>query len=140
MPGVVSVAPSNISPLSGDFSIGGIGLPGQRPKEWTSTSIDWVAPDYFKTLVTPLVAGRVFSEQDGRANKVAIVNEKLAAHFWPHESPIGKHVIVGSRVGACGIVGLVKDVKRDSRAEGASGVRTPPIQNDARYCESRAHS
>src|SRR5947209_16591513 len=99
MPGLVSAGPSNISPLSGDFSISGIGLPGQRPNERTSTSIDWVGTDYFKTLGTSLVAGRAFTEQDGHANKVAIVNEKLAAHFWPHESPIGKHVIVGNRVG-----------------------------------------
>src|SRR5207249_2574732 len=77
---VVSAGPSNISPLSGDFSITGIGLPGQRPNERMSTSIDWVGPDYFKTLGTPLVAGRVFTEQDGSANKVAIVNEKLAGY------------------------------------------------------------
>src|SRR5258706_10344086 len=54
MPGVFSAGPSNISPLSGDFSIGSIGLPSQRPNESTSTSIDWVGPDYFKTLGTPL--------------------------------------------------------------------------------------
>ena len=44
----------------------------------TSASIDWVGPDYFKTLGTPLVAGRVFTEQDGRVNNAVIVNEKLA--------------------------------------------------------------
>src|SRR5207245_2648374 len=122
--------PSNISPLSGDFSIGGIGLPGQRPNERTSASIDWVGPDYFKTLGTLLVAGRVFTEQDGRVNKVAIVNEKLAAHLWPHESPIGKHVI--NRVGDCEVVGVVKDVKSDSLREGALATVYLPFRQNQR--------
>ena len=130
MPGVVSAGPSNISPLSGDFSIGGIGLPGQRPHDRKSSSIAWVGPDFFKTLRTTLSAGRVFTEQDGRASKVAIVNEKLAALLWPQESPIGKHVIVGSNVGDCEIVGLVKDVKSDSLREGAlATVYLPFVQN-----------
>jgi predicted permease len=60
----------------------------------------------------------VFTEQDGRANKVAIVNERTASHFWPHESPIGKHVSV-SRTDDCEIVGVVKDVKSESLREGA---------------------
>jgi len=120
MPGVVSASLTNVSPLSGDYSIGGVGLPSQRPSERTSTSINWVGPDYFKTLGTPLVAGRVFTDLDGRENKVAIVNERTAAHFWPHESSIGKHVVIGGRdLGDCEIVGVVKDVKTESLREGA---------------------
>ena len=118
MPSVVSASPTNVSPLSGDFSIGGVGVPGQRPSERTSASINWVGPDFFKTLGTPLLAGRVFTEQDGRANKVAIVNERTASHFWSHESPIGKHVSI-SRSDDCEIVGVVKDVKSESLREGA---------------------
>jgi predicted permease len=76
---------------------------------------NWVGPEYFKLLGTPLVAGRMFTEQDGGANKVAIVNEKTAAHFWPHESPIGKHAILGRQGNDdCEIVGIVKDVKSES--------------------------
>jgi predicted permease len=133
MPGVVSASPSNISPLSGDFSIGGIGLPGQRLNERTSASTNWVGPDYFKTLGTPLVAGRVFTEQDGLVNKVAIVNGKLAAHFWPDESPIGKHVIIGGRDnGDCEVIGVVKDVKSDSLREGALAALYLPFRQNQR--------
>jgi ABC-type antimicrobial peptide transport system permease subunit len=117
MPGVVSASPTNVSPLSGDFSFGGLGVPGQRPSERTSASINWVGPDFFKTLGTPLLAGRMFTERDGRVNKVAIVNERTASHFWPHESPIGKHVSVSRD--DCEIVGVVKDVKSESLREGA---------------------
>jgi hypothetical protein len=86
MPGVLSASLTNVSPLSGDFSIGGMGVPGQRPSERTSTSINWVGPDFFKTFGTPLLAGRVFTEQDGRANKV-IVNERTASHFLAPREP-----------------------------------------------------
>src|SRR5258708_20167623 len=70
MPGVISAAPSNISPLSGDFSIGGIGLPGQRPNERTSASPHWVGPGYFQTPGTPPAAGRVFTQPAGPLNTV----------------------------------------------------------------------
>ena len=120
LPSVVAASPGLISPLSGEFSLGDVGLPSQRPNERTSTSINWVGLEFFKTLGAPLLAGRVFADRDGRGNKVAIVNERTAAHFWPHESPIGKHIVIGGRdLGDCEIVGLVKDVKTESLREGA---------------------
>src|SRR5205085_8066623 len=76
--------------------------------------------------------GRVFTEQDGRTNNVAIVNEKLAAHLWPHESPIGKHVLVGGRGGDCEIVGVVKNVKSDSLREGAMATVYVPFRQNKR--------
>jgi predicted permease len=47
---------------------------------------------------------------------VAIVNEKTARHFWPHENPIGKHFTSG-RNEDWEIVGVVKDVKSESLRE-----------------------
>jgi predicted permease len=82
-------------------------VPGYRkaPNEKTTVWINGVGPDYFSTLGTPLLAGRAFTDQDGRANKIAIVNEKTAALFWPHENPIGK------RIAECEVIGVVKDAK-----------------------------
>ena len=128
LPGVVAVSPGLISPLSGEFSIGGIHVPGyvpqsdERPEIWTN----WVGPDYFKTLKTSLVVGRVFTDQDGLGNNVAIVNEKAVAHFWPNESPIGKQVRFGRSTIDFTVIGVVKDVKSESlRAEAEATVYFP---------------
>jgi hypothetical protein len=55
-----------------------------------------ISTDYFKTLAIPLVAGRDFSEEDREGSpKVAIVNEKLAKHFFGTTDPIGKKIGLG---------------------------------------------
>lgn len=127
MPGVVSVSPSSISPLSGDFSISTIRVPGFAPQEiWCI----WVGPDYFKTLGTSLVAGRVFSEQDGRANRVMIVNKKAAAYFWPNENPIGKHGILVRQ--NYEVIGVVNDVKSESLRKDAQAAVYLPFAEDQR--------
>jgi predicted permease len=135
LPGVIASSPGLISPLSGDFSMTGISVAGYQPQrnERPIISTNWVGPEYFKTLSTPLVAGRVFTEQDGVANKVAIVNEKAAKHFWPHESPIGKRAVIGGRDRIeCEIVGVVKDVKSESLREEAQATVYLPFQQNQR--------
>ncbi|HVT60312.1 MAG TPA: ABC transporter permease [Thermoanaerobaculia bacterium] len=50
-----------------------------------------VSPDYFRTMGIPLRAGRPFGDQDQpRGLPVAIVNETMAARFWPGASPLGR--------------------------------------------------
>jgi predicted permease len=135
VPGVLASSPGLISPLSGDFSMTGINVAGYQaqPNERPIISTNWVGPEYFKTLSTPLVAGRVFTEQDGGVNKVAIVNEKAAKHFWPHESPIGKHAVIGGRDRTeCEIVGVVKDVKSESLREEAQATVYLPFRQNQR--------
>jgi predicted permease len=128
MPGVISASPSNVSPLSGDYSLMGILVPGsQHPNERQPMSINWVGPDYFKTLGTPLAAGRAFTKQDGRTNQVAMVNEKFAAHFWARESALGTHVVIG-RHDEFEIVGVVKDVKSASLREDAEATVYLPFR------------
>jgi predicted permease len=49
--------------------------------------------DYFHLLGIPFIAGRSFTEDDNReAPRVAIVNERFAAHYWPHDAAIGHHL------------------------------------------------
>ena len=125
LPGVVAASAAVSSPLSGPFSTNIITVPGyvSPPNEvWIPDpdspgriAFDYIGPDYFKSLGTGLVAGREFNAQDGAPNKVAIVNEKMAAHYWPNESAIGKHIRIDGRItNDSEIVGVVKDLKLQS--------------------------
>ena len=130
LPGVVAVSPALISPLSGDFAMARVRVPGYvpQPGEFAAISLNFIGPDYFQTLGTSLVAGRYFTDQDGVANKVAIVNEKAAAHYWPHESAIGKRITTGFRdLFDCEVVGVVKDVKTESLREPAQATVYVPF-------------
>ena len=49
-----------------------------------------VGPGYFRTVGIPLLAGRDFTPADtSDARRVTIVNETLAARYWPREDPVG---------------------------------------------------
>jgi putative ABC transport system permease protein len=52
-----------------------------------------VTPDYFKTMRTSLLQGRVFSDQDtATGQQVVIVNQAVANHYWPNQNALGKHL------------------------------------------------
>ena len=93
LPGVQSVAFAFSSPL-GYFNDGAfIYLPG-RPNDADQPPLagtNSIAGDYFETLQIPVVRGRAFREgDDGSALAVAIINEAMAARFWPGQDPIGQ--------------------------------------------------
>jgi predicted permease len=70
-----------------------------------------VSPRYFKTVGIPLLRGRDFTRSDSvNAPGVAIISESAAKKYWPHESPVGKHIEqVGIHDQMFEIVGIVGD-------------------------------
>jgi len=55
-----------------------------------------VSVDFFRTLHTRLLAGRLFTEDEvHRDANVAIVTQNMVMRFWPGEDPIGKRIKVG---------------------------------------------
>ncbi len=73
--------------------------------------IEAVSPRWFQTMRVPLRSGREFTEDDNtRAPRVAIVDERFARQFWPNESAVGRHIVVG-RGSATEVVGVTADVK-----------------------------
>jgi hypothetical protein len=52
-----------------------------------------VSAGYFKVMEIPVMAGRVFTEEESRTGApVAVVSQATARAFWPGESPIGKTI------------------------------------------------
>ncbi len=72
-----------------------------------------VSEDYFASMGIPIVMGRAFTADDrDNAPLVCIVNQSLANHLFPGESPLG-HVLLRGRDAEIGheIVGVSADVK-----------------------------
>ena len=82
-----------------------------RVKIWRSCRTP-SAPDYFRTLRIPLLAGREFEDRDDEtAAPVAIVNATLAQRFWGGASnAIGKRIRVGDGEWRT-VIGVAADVK-----------------------------
>ena len=69
--------------------------------------------------------GREFGDDDGQDSRpVVIVNERLAAMFWPEQDPIGKGIrLPDSGKPVAEVVGVVRDVKyRDLRGDSGPDV------------------
>jgi predicted permease len=114
IPGVHAASIAQIPALTGNASSRTIQVEGYKPKPdenlnpWTNE----VAPEYFRTMGLPLVAGREFTDRDvAGAPLVAIVNESFAKYFYGDEQPLGRRF--GFRgmnnPAAMEIVGVVKD-------------------------------
>jgi len=76
-----------------------------------------ISPDYFAAMGIPILKGRDFDERDTReAQKVTIIDERLAREYWSNEDPIGKRIRFGppeDNEPWHTIVGVVREVKHD---------------------------
>ena len=122
MPGVESASLAFSVPMGyyGNYDwveVLGYELPagGEKPM----VGLNYVTPDYFRTMRIPLLEGRTFTDADVEsAPWVAIVNEKFAKKFWPKESAIGHEFREASiHTHSMRVVGVVKD----SRTAGLLG-------------------
>jgi predicted permease len=96
---------------------------GYAPQAGEEMRVHWmqVYPNSFATLGIPLVVGRDFTGQDDReSQKVAVINESMASHFFGKENPLGRRFGTGNpeRSGEIEIIGVVKDAKYKSLREG----------------------
>ena len=71
-----------------------------------------VEPDYLKVMGIPLKRGRFFTAQDTESSpRVVVIDEALAAKYFPGEDPIGRH-LVDVYVGPAEIIGVVGHVNQ----------------------------
>lgn len=99
MPGVQSVSFGTNQPLSGTAGSDPFAIEGRKldPSNLTSAGWQLVGADYLKTLGIQLVRGRDFTPEDMEpgAPPVAVINERMAARYWPNEDPIGRRITLG---------------------------------------------
>jgi|HubBroStandDraft_1064217.scaffolds.fasta_scaffold01284_11 predicted permease len=110
IPGVESVTAASQALLTGDMFAANVHVQGHAPHgEEPNHFFNLVSPDYFRTLGTPLLFGRDFTEADRKGSPpVAIVNQRFATHYWPSGSPLGQHFRWGGGIDV-EIVGVVAD-------------------------------
>jgi putative ABC transport system permease protein len=148
IPGVSDVGGTTNIPLADDPASGSLwrtdapGAHGRRPP--TSAADQWkaaihaITPTYFSTMGIPMARGRPFTKGDRfteeeltnpqvpRPAGVAIINESMAAQFFPHQDPIGQRIFLFDDQTFAAyrtIVGVVRDV----RAESVDKPATPTV-------------
>ena len=113
MPGVRSATLSAVTPIEGDAASRFARVEGYEEKDQDRRrlSLNWVAPRYFETLGTPLLAGRDFEFEDAQRPRVAIVNQAMARHYFGSASPLGRHLTFEDDPVPYEIVGVAGDAK-----------------------------
>jgi putative ABC transport system permease protein len=89
LPGVRSVFASNLVPLQGGGGDATIDIDGPAATARRDISFITTTPHFLRTLGVHVLQGRDFTEADANG-AVALVNEAMATHVWPGESPIGR--------------------------------------------------
>jgi putative ABC transport system permease protein len=95
--GVESVTAAALAPLAGGFSEIRWGKEDALadPSKYQATTAQSVLPGFFEVMHTPLIAGRTFTEADNAPDrKLVIVDQMMAAKAFPHESAIGKRILI----------------------------------------------
>ena len=133
--GVENAAMSSVVPLNGPVVPGGFRVEGVSEKGDAPTAVEvLVTPEFFATMGTPLLRGRVFQQSDdSNSQPVALVDEAAARLLWGGADPVGRRVrnsrdIVVNRLDYVPapwmtVVGVVGNAKLSSLDE----VETPHI-------------
>lgn len=127
LPGVSAASASSMRILSSSSMGTWVSMQGFDclPDMDCRSDINYVAPDFIKTLGIALIEGREFRDSDREGGqKVAIVNQAFARKFSSSSSPVGKFM---SQDGSSSphdieIVGLMQDTKYVNMKD-----ETPPV-------------
>src|SRR6478736_6612591 len=119
LPGVQSVALARVRPFSyAVYSSAPLETEGYQPprNEQVAANYNQVSEGYFATIGIPIVAGREFARNDDEnAPPVAIVNETMAAKYWPGKDAVGQRLKMKDKW--MEIVGVAKNANYRSKLE-----------------------
>ena len=130
-PEVESAAAVSRIPLNFGRSTRSVEVQGRTPPAggWVTPDYLVASPGYFRSMGVPLLAGRDFDARDvAGAQRVVVINEAAARHFWPGEDPLGKLIKTDDEWSQ--VVGVVGNVRQVSLAEPpAAAVHVPYAQD-----------
>ncbi|MGE3577967.1 MAG: ADOP family duplicated permease [Vicinamibacterales bacterium] len=118
LPGVDSVSFASRLPVHGS-AVRMLEIEGRSgsPQDAPAVSFLTVSPGYFRVLGRPALSGRDFTTADRTDTaKVAIVNERFAATFFPGEGALGKRVraiVRGQPAEWLTVVGVAPNIMQD---------------------------
>jgi putative ABC transport system permease protein len=117
-PGMEDAAMAAPLPLVSNFVSLPFTIAGAAPLPQGSTETAHyaaVSPGYFRVMEISLERGRLFSADDTAAMPaVALISEKMARQYFPHENPLGRQMMFGFPPNgnvAREIVGVVSDIR-----------------------------
>jgi putative ABC transport system permease protein len=123
VPGVEAAAASLVTPVSGSTWMLGVRVPdGGTAVRGKSSLFNGVTPEYFRTLGTPLLAGRDFTAADAAGRPgVMVVNQAFSQMYFGVDNPVGRSFYLEGAAGGpeslVEVVGLVPDAKYQSLRE-----------------------
>jgi len=134
VPGISFVSWASNLPLWGRKETG-VTIEGQEQRkksEAISTVVNTVDLDYFATLGISFVAGRDFTQDDRDiSTPVAIVNDTMAAKYWPGQDAIGKRLqLPQGKHNFLQIVGVVKTTNYQSLGEAPQACVYLPLRQN----------
>jgi putative ABC transport system permease protein len=123
LPGVQAAGAIRILPLSrtiGDWSISIEDRP-TRPNENPNGDFQWATPGYLDAMGLTLLRGRWLTSADREeAPAVVVINDTMAARYWPDQDAIGRRFQMGgpgSTRPMMTIVGIVRTLRHDTLVE-----------------------
>jgi predicted permease len=90
LPGMDNAAEAAIVPVAGNGINDEVWMSGTERTKSKTSLFNYISPDFFTTLGTPLLTGRDFNNNDTvAAPKVAIVNQEFGRALIGGENPVG---------------------------------------------------
>jgi putative ABC transport system permease protein len=115
IPGVGAAALATNLPYGDGNSLGVLlidGRPDPAPGELRMALVENVSPNYFRAMHVALRQGRGLNDGDGPdSQRVAIIGEALARHYFPGEDPLGKRIRLNNTDPWMTIVGVAEDIR-----------------------------
>ena len=139
LPGVTAVGAAQKVPLRGSGDNWGIGIVGKPDLPQSTTAFRMVTREYFQAMGMKIRSGRNFDASDREgSDRVVIVNEALAAKYFPGEDPIGRVLQTFDERGER-IVGVVSNASEAELTDAPVPARyilyehVPPVRNQVTF-------
>ena len=126
LPNVSAAGAIRILPLSRSIGNWSLTIEGRAmsPTENVNADFQWTTPGYFAAMKTELLRGRFLTTDDRTTSQpVAVINDTLAARYWPGQDALGRRFKMGTAPERpwITIVGITKTSRHNSITERPRG-------------------